>query len=170
MTDVSRAEFANAVRDASAALPSGCQEGFARLVKLIRARPDKFQLLILDCRDENLRERLIKDLDGFLDVADRRTARLQLNTRDHPDFSAVERALTALAETNNAIHVTGGASWFNAAKWEAFNIRRESVAREIRASLLLWLDAESIASLAKVAIDIWAWRTAVITSLQRLND
>ncbi|HUB50125.1 MAG TPA: hypothetical protein VMB73_34575, partial [Acetobacteraceae bacterium] len=30
-------------------------------------------------------------------------------------------------------------------------------------SLLLWLDEDAIADLARVAIDLWAWRTAVIT-------
>ena len=163
MTEADQTWFANAPWDVSAALPPGCQESFARLAKLIRARPRKFQLLILDCRDEHLRERLIKDLDEFLHVAGRHTIRLRLSTRDHPDFATVERALTVLAETNSAIHVTGGPSWFDAARWEAFNIRRESVAHEVRASLLLWLDPASTADLARIAIDLWAWRAAVIT-------
>ena len=163
MTKADPAPFADALRDASSALPPGCQEGFARIVKLIRARPHKFQFLILDCRDQLLRERLIKGLDDFLHAAGRRTAELRLTAQDHPDFAALERRLKLLAETNSAIHVTGGPAWFDSARWEAFNIRRESVAHEVRAGLLFWLDDESISDLARVAIDLWAWRTAVIT-------
>ncbi len=163
MTEADRALVADVPRDASAALPPGCQESFARLAKLIRARPKKFQLLILDCRDEQLRERLIKDLDDSLHVAGRHTARLRLSLRDDPDFATVERALIASAETSSAIHVTGGPAWFDAPRWEEFNIRRESVAHEVRASLLLWLDPDSIADLARIAIDLWAWRAAVVT-------
>ena len=163
MTEASRAEFADAVQDAGAALPPGCQQGFARLAKLIRARPHKFQLLIMDCRDETLRDRLIANLDELLQVSGGRTTRLRLSAKDHPTFAAVERALTRLAETNVAIHVTGGPAWFDTKRWGAFNIRRDAVAHEVRTSLLLWLDEDSIADLARVAIDLWAWRTSVIT-------
>ena len=163
MTEAGRAQFVNAVRGTSPALPPDCQQGFARLAKLVLARPHKFQLLILDCRDENLRERLIEDLDELLYVSGGRAARLKLSAEDHPDFAAVEQALTQRAETNAAIHVTGGPSWFDTQRWEAFNIRRDAVAHEVRASLLLWLDEDAIADLARVAIDLWAWRTAVIT-------
>ncbi|HEY1931200.1 MAG TPA: hypothetical protein VGG99_04245 [Acetobacteraceae bacterium] len=163
MTEAGRAEFADAVQDAGAALPPDCQQGFARLAKLVRARPHKFQLLILDCRDETLRDRLSEDLDELLQVSGGRTTRLRLSAKDHPDFAAVERALTRLAETNAAIHVTGGSAWFDTPRWEAFNIRRDAIAHEVRTSLLLWLDEDSIADLARVAIDLWAWRTSVIT-------
>ena len=163
MTETGRAQFADAERDASAALPPDCLQGFARLTKLVRARPHKFQLLIMDCRDEILREQLIEDLDEFLLGSGGRTARLPLNVGDHPDFAAVERAMTLGAETNAAIHVTGGPAWFDTPRWEEFNIRREAVAHEVRTSLLLWLDEDAIADLARVAIDLWAWRTSVIT-------
>jgi len=163
VTEAGQVQFAEAMRDVGAALPPDCQQGLARLVKLVRARPHKFQLLVVDCRDETLRERLIADLDEFLHASGGRTTRLRLGTGDHPDFAAVERALTRLAETNAAIHVTGGPAWFDLQRWEAFNIRRDAVAHEVRASLLLWLDEDAIADLARVAIDLWAWRTAVIT-------
>ena len=163
MTEAGRAEFADAVQDAGAALPPGCQQGFARLTRLVRARPHKFQLLILDCRDETLRDRLIANLDGLLHVAGGRSTQLRLSAANHPDFAAIERALARLAETDAAIHVTGGPAWFDTPRWEAFNIRRDAVAHEVKASLLLWLDEDSIADLARVAIDLWAWRTAVIT-------
>ena len=117
----------------------------------------------MDCRDETLRDRLIANLDELLQVSGGRTTRLRLSAKDHPTFAAVERALTRLAETNVAIHVTGGPAWFDTKRWGAFNIRRDAVAHEVRTSLLLWLDEDSIADLARVAIDLWAWRTSVIT-------
>ena len=159
MTKADGTLFAEAPRDA---LPPGCREGFSRLAKLIRARPGKFQLVIADCRDEPLRDRLIEDLDAALREDDRRTAQLRLSAREYPDFASVERTLTVLAETNSAIHVTGGPDWFDAARWAEFNIRRESVAQQVKASVLLWLDPESTADLARTAIDLWAWRAAVI--------
>ena len=159
MTEPDQTPSAQASGDA---LSPGCQESFARLAKLIRARPGKFQLLIADCRDEPLRDRLIQDLDAALQGGDRHTAQLRLNAREYPDFAAVERTLTALAQTHGAIHMTGGPGWFDAARWAEFNIRRESVAQRVKASLLLWLDPESIADLAKTAIDLWAWRAAVV--------
>ena len=159
MTKADGTLFAEAPRDA---LPPGCREGFSRLAKLIRARPGKFQLVIADCRDEPLRDRLIEDLDAALREDDRRTAQLRLSAREYPDFASVERTLTVLAETNSAIHVTGGPEWFDAARWAEFNIRRESVAQQVKASVLLWLDPESTADLARTAIDLWAWRAAVI--------
>jgi tetratricopeptide (TPR) repeat protein len=61
------------------------------------------------------------------------------------------------------IHVRGGAAWFDADRWASFNIRREAVAREVKATLLFWLNEEAIAALARVAIDLWAWRAAVVT-------
>ena len=154
---------ADTLPDAAAGLPLAIQESFARLDKLVRARPQKFQCLVLDCRDETLRDRLINDLNEDLRLAGRQPASLRLTSQDHPDFAAVEQALRKRAESNDVIHITGGPSWFDSAKWNAFNIRREAVARHIKASLLFWLDPESVISMAKNAIDLWAWRTAVIS-------
>ena len=87
---------------------------------------------------------------------------LRLGRREYPDFAALERALIALAETSDVIHITGGASWFDTVRWESFNIRREAVAHQARASLLFWLDPELIAVMGRIAIDLWAWRSAII--------
>jgi tetratricopeptide (TPR) repeat protein len=163
MTYAVQLPTADTLPDAAAGLPLAIRESFARLDKLVGARPKKFQCLVLDCRDETLRDRLINDLNERLRLAGRQAAALRLNAQDHPDFAAVEQALRKRAEFSDVIHITGGPSWFDAAKWNAFNIRREAVARHIKASLLLWLDPESVASMAKIAIDLWAWRTAVIS-------
>jgi tetratricopeptide (TPR) repeat protein len=162
VTDADRLQFLDRPKGAIAGLPPACQEGFARLAKLVQARRGKFQLLVLDCRDETLRDRLIAQLNELLEANGSHPASLQLRTADHPDFATVERALIALAGTSSAIHVTGGPSWFDRAKWGGFNIRRDAVAQQVKASLLFWLDPDSIAVLARIAIDLWAWRSAVI--------
>ncbi|MGB8842601.1 MAG: hypothetical protein WCC64_16190 [Aliidongia sp.] len=162
MSDADRLQFLDRLSGASVVLPPACQEGFARLAKLVQARPGKFQLLFLDCRDETLRDRLIAQLNELLAANGRHPASLRLRTGDHPDFATVEQALVTLAGTSSVLHVTGGPSWFDSAKWESFNIRREAVAQQVKASLLFWLDPDSIAALARIAIDLWAWRSAVI--------
>jgi tetratricopeptide (TPR) repeat protein len=163
VTGADRLHFLDRLSGVSAALPLACQEGFARLAKLVQARPGKFQLLFLDCRDETLRDRLIAQLNELLEADGRHPASLRLRTQDHPDFATVEQALVTLAGTSSVLHVTGGPSWFDGGKWDSFNIRRESVAQQVKASLLFWLDPDSIAALARIAIDLWAWRSAVIT-------
>ncbi|MGC8470153.1 MAG: hypothetical protein ACP5NI_09645, partial [Acetobacteraceae bacterium] len=162
MTDTDHAQVGDLAQGGSNALPPDSDAELARIVKLIRARPRKFQLLIVDCRNEILRDRLIEGLDKSLSAAGRHPTQLRLSTAGHPDFATVERALRRLAEAHDAIHLTGGPAWFDAARWEAFNIRRDAIAREIGAALLFWLDPESIATLARVATDLWSWRTAVI--------
>ena len=162
MTNTNRAGPGDAVRDASAALPPGCREGFGRLVRLIKARANKFQILIIDCRDERLRYRLVDTLYEVLEVAGVHSVQLEL-TSSTPDFSALEFGLIELARANAVIHIVGGSSWFDAARWDSFNIRRDAIAHQVKASLVFWLDPESIADLARIAIDLWAWRGAVVT-------
>ena len=163
MTGAGAIPLAQAVGDAGALLPSACQEGFARVAKLIRARLGRFQLMFLDCRDERLRDRLIADLDVFATAPGGRVARLDLDGGRYQEFADLEAALRQLAITHAVIHICGGPVWFDAARWASFNIRREAVAREVKATLLFWLNEEAIAALARVAIDLWAWRAAVVT-------
>ena len=163
MTGAGASPLAQALGDAGALLPPACQEGFARVAKLIRARLGRFQLVLLDCRDERLRDRLIADLDVFVASSGGRVARLDLDREQHREFADVEAALQQLADAHEVIHICGGAGWFDAARWADFNIRREAVAREVKASLLFWVNEEAIAALARVAIDLWAWRAAVVT-------
>ncbi len=143
-------------------LPADCHDEFARLARLIQARPGKFQLLVIDCRDERLRERVIERLDDVLRLAGRRSARVRLTDAAYPDFAAVAKDIVSSTASADVIHLTGGAAWFNAARWQSFNIQRGPVTREVKANLLLWLDPESIAAMASIARDFWAWRAAVI--------
>jgi tetratricopeptide (TPR) repeat protein len=63
------------------------------------------------------------------------------------------------------VHVIGRRDWFDAARWEAFNIRRERLAIEARARLVFWLDGEAIALASRSAPDLWAWRGGVYAFL-----
>jgi hypothetical protein len=59
------------------------------------------------------------------------------------------------------VHVLGQSNWFDAARWEAFNIRRERLASKARSKLVFWLDAEAIRLASRSAPDLWSWRGGV---------
>ena len=163
MTTPDQFSFDYALRNACAEFSADCYDEFARLARLIHARPGKFQLLVIDCRSEILRDRVIGKLNEMLAIAGRVSERLALTRDAYADFAAVESALSTLSGKADVIHVTGGAVWFDAVSWESFNIRREAIAQRVKANILLWLDAESVAAMAGIAIDLWAWRASVIT-------
>jgi len=117
--------FDYALRNACAEFSADCYDEFARLARLIHARPGKFQLLVIDCRSEILRDRVIGKLNEMLAIAGRVSERLALTRDAYADFAAVESALSTLSGKADVIHVTGGAVWFDAVSWESFNIRRE---------------------------------------------
>ncbi|MFM7641087.1 MAG: tetratricopeptide repeat protein, partial [Cyanobium sp.] len=54
---------------------------------------------------------------------------------------------------------------FDAARWEAFNTRRERLAAAARARLVFWLDGEAIALASRSAPDLWSWRGGVYAFL-----
>lgn len=154
--------LAQAARSAGAALPEACRAEFGRLLKLVWARPNKFQLLIVDCRDERLRDRLIAALDEALLSQNRLGQRLNLASGQFPGFADLEQALSAAAKAGDLVHILGATLWLDDARREQFNIRREAIAQNALASLVLWLNAEHIAALAGSAVDLWAWRAAVL--------
>jgi hypothetical protein len=77
------------------------------------------------------------------------------------DVPMLEARLVAIARTAPVVHVIGRPGWFDAARWEAFNIRRERLAAQARARLVFWLDAEALALASRAAPDLWAWRAGV---------
>ncbi|MCM8636495.1 MAG: hypothetical protein NFW15_11225, partial [Candidatus Accumulibacter sp.] len=141
---------------------------FQRLLKTLRFG-SRFQLLICEFNDVPYREALIARLDDVLAVAKLASARLALAGAPHPDFAAVEAALRGLAAGCDAVHVCGGESWFSppgdmaAGRWEAFNLRREAIARDVPLRILLWLTTAPIRQLALRAPDLWAWRSGIFS-------
>ena len=164
MSDASHKLFDHSFHSASAVLPPCCLIEFQRLCKLIQTGADRFQLIVVDCRDERLRERVIASLDEVFG-ATRPSTRVVLGASavaEPTEFSELEAQLRAAAKTHDILHLVGGSRWLDTARWESFNIRREALAQSVRASLLCWLDAEAIADMAHIATDLWAWRTGVI--------
>ena len=75
--------------------------------------------------------------------------------------AAFEGRLRVHSISSQVVHILGGARWFDAARWDDLNQHRERLARDARARLVFWLDAEAIAVLATQAQDLWAWRSGV---------
>jgi tetratricopeptide (TPR) repeat protein len=73
----------------------------------------------------------------------------------------LEERLVKIARSAAVVHVFGQSGWFDAARWEAFNTRRERLASKARSKLVFWLDAEAIALASRSAPDLWSWRGGV---------
>jgi hypothetical protein len=132
---------------------------FQRLAKSLIHGP-QFQLLIVDCRDERLRAKVLQSLALIQQQAGLRGAELVLDD-SVGDVQALESRLVALAAEHEVIHVFGASHWMDAGRWESFNLLRERLAALVRARLLLWLDEVVIARLVRYAPDLWAWRAGV---------
>ena len=136
---------------------------FQRLCKILLNGP-AFQLLLVDCRDELLQKQLLGLLQSVLDVGQLPVARISLDD-SISDVFALEARLQALAATNSVIHVLGAANWLNErhhpGRWAALNVLRERVAHKVGCKLLWWLDEETIAQMASLAPDWWAWRGGI---------
>jgi len=135
-------------------------EDFQRLVKDLRYG-GTFQLLIVECIDWHLRENLIQRLNRILAELGHTAGRIELQREAYAEFAEVEAAIARLAETHHALHITGGENWFDDARLEAFNLRREAIAQAYPIRLLLWLDEDTVRRLAVKAPDWWAWRGGV---------
>ena len=89
----------------------------------------------MDAQHELLREQVIEALDKVLAAAGLRVSRLQLG-RDIADVGGLEAQLVQSAAQAEVVHVIGAPGWFDAAKWDAFNVRRERIATNARARLV----------------------------------
>ena len=132
---------------------------FQRLAKSVVHGP-AFQIIFIDCSDSAYRNRLIDSLNEVLKLAGLRSARLPLSGRVR-GAAAFEGRLRLHSISSQVVHILGGAAWFDASSWDELNQRRERLARDARARLVFWLDADAIALLATQAQDLWAWRSGV---------
>jgi len=134
---------------------------FERLAKTLVHGPE-FQIVLIDCESETDREALIAAVDDVARAVKLRTAKLPIGGRV-ADAAGLERRLRRQAAQSSIIHVLGAKAWFSPGRWADFNQRRERIARDARARLLLWLDGSALRDLSIYAPDIWAWRSGVYT-------
>ena len=140
-------------------LPPSCVEDFQRLSRSLVYGPT-FQWLLVDAPDEALRHRVMGALDEVLRAAGMRSNYLPLSGRI-TNVAMLEARLLKNAGQAEVVHVVGRPGWFDEARWDAFNVRRERLAAETRARLVFWLDANAIALASRGAPDLWAWRGGV---------
>ncbi len=144
-------------------LPGPCHDDFLRLSRTLIHGPP-FQWLLVEAPDESMRRQVMEALDRVLHRAGLRSDRLPLSDKIL-DVSMLEARLVNNARQAPVVHVIGRPGWFDAARWEAFNTRRERLAAKARARLVFWLDGEAIALASRSAPDLWAWRSGVYAFL-----
>jgi tetratricopeptide (TPR) repeat protein len=144
-------------------LPGPCHDDFLRLSRTLIHGPP-FQWLLVEAPDEGLRRQVLEALDRVLQRAGLRSDRLPLSAKIL-DVPMLEARLVNNARQAPVVHVIGRPGWFDAARWEAFNTRRERLAAKARAKLVFWLDGEAIALASRSAPDLWAWRSGVYAFL-----
>jgi tetratricopeptide (TPR) repeat protein len=144
-------------------LPGPCHDDFLRLSRTLIHGPP-FQWLLVEAPDEGLRRQVLEALDRVLQRAGLRSDRLPLSAKIL-DVPMLEARLVNNAHQAPVVHVIGRPGWFDAARWEAFNTRRERLAAKARARLVFWLDREAIALASRSAPDLWAWRSGVYAFL-----
>ncbi len=140
-------------------LPGPCHDDFLRLSRTLIHGPE-FQWLLVEAPNEGLRRQVMTALDNVLQLAGLSSNRLPLSAKIL-DVPMLEERLVKIARSAAVVHVFGQSGWFDAARWEAFNIRRERLASKARSKLVFWLDAEAIALASRCAPDLWSWRGGV---------
>jgi tetratricopeptide (TPR) repeat protein len=140
-------------------LPGTCHDDFLRLTRTLIHGPE-FQWLLVEAPNEGLRRQVMTALDNVLKLAGLSSNRLPLSAKIL-DVPMLEERLVKIARSAAVVHVFGQSGWFDAARWEAFNTRRERLASKARSKLVFWLDAESIALASRSAPDLWSWRGGV---------
>ena len=140
-------------------LPGPCHDDFLRLSRTLIHGPE-FQWLLVEAPNEGLRRQVMTALDNVLQLAGLSSNRLPLSAKIL-DVPMLEERLVKIARSAAVVHVLGQSGWFDAARWEAFNTRRERLASKARTKLVFWLDAEAIALASRCAPDLWSWRGGV---------
>lgn len=145
--------------EAARSLPAQCFDDFQRLTRTLIHGP-AFQWLLVDARHELFRQQVMAALDKVLATAGLNVSCVQFD-QSIADVEALETLLVKNAAQADVVHVIGPPGWFDAPRWDAFNVRRERIATHARARLVFWLDADAIALASQGAPDLWAWRSGV---------
>lgn len=159
MSDSRSPQIEQARLAAAQSLPPGCNDDFLRLSKSLVYGPT-FQWLLVDAPDEALRRQVMAALERVLRAAKLGSSSLPLSDKID-DVAELERRLAGHAGQQPVVHLIGRPGWFTAQRWDAFNVRRERIAAEVRAKLVFWLDADAIELASRGAPDLWAWRSGV---------
>ena len=144
---------------AAAGLPPEHFDEFQRLSKTLVHGP-AFQFVIVECADERLRKRMLGALEEVLRAANLSFSTLSLGPMVK-DAADLEAQLVEHANEHDVVHVLGASYWFDDARWDAFNARRERVAQTARARLVFWLTPAVVKRISAKAPDLWAWRSGV---------
>ena len=140
-------------------LPGTCHDDFLRLTRTLIHGPE-FQWLLVEAPNEGLRRQVMTAMDNVFHLAGLSSNRLPLSAKIL-DVPMLEERLVKIARSASVVHVFGQSGWFDAARWEAFNTRRERLASKARSKLVFWLDGEAIALASRSAPDLWSWRGGV---------
>jgi tetratricopeptide (TPR) repeat protein len=151
---------------AALALDSAHFDEMQRLAKVLR-HGGGFQFLILEFNDEAYRNQLADAVDAVLNSVGIPSQRINLVKAGFADVLAFEADVRSRVKGNCALHIFGGDAWFDTARIESFNIRREAFAQIGPVKLLFWLTTHKIAQLATLAPDFWSWRGSAVFSFQR---
>ncbi len=128
---------------------------FARLETLLN-KLRGFHALIVQHNDPAYRDGLIRRLQTALPLGG---AVLDLQSLN--GFEAFETAVAALSGKVSVVHLVNLESWDEKRRQAFFrgiNYHREYLARQLNATLALWLVEPHIRDLALQAADFWAWR------------
>lgn len=137
-------------------------ETYQRLCKRLVHGP-KFQLLIIDCRDERLQKQLQQLLTEVCQQAGLAATTLKADGQI-ADVFALQQQFISLANEHAVIQLISAANWFaTAGRFAEFNLLRENIASQAQCRLIFWLNEESIAAMIEQAPDWWAWRGGVYT-------
>ncbi|MFN7679136.1 MAG: tetratricopeptide repeat protein [Cyanobacteriota bacterium] len=120
--------------------------------------------MLIDAPDERLRHQVEASLEMVLKRAGLSFNSLPLSAKIK-DVPMLEARLVKNARQASVVHIFGRPDWFDVARWESFNIRRERLAAKARARLVFWLDGEAIALASRCAPDLWVWRSGVYAFL-----
>lgn len=148
----------------AAALAPEHVDDFHRLARSLIHGPD-FQLYLAEFGDSGYRDRIVEQLGKVLAPTELASTRVRLS--GCADVPALEGALIDAAQRAQVIHLVDGETWFDGPRWAAWNLRREAIARGIRAKLVLWLRPAQVGRLPEVAADWWAWRAGIVDFVKR---
>lgn len=140
-------------------LPASCQDDFQRFSRTLVYGP-KFQWLLVDAPNEDLRKQVMSALDEVLRSAGLSSNCLPLSDKI-VDAATLEAHLVKNSHEASVVHVTGAPGWFTEVRLDAFNVRRERLAAEAQARLVFWLDADAMTLISRYAPDMWSWRGGV---------